>query len=150
MNTIRAGGLAGALATVPMTMAMTALHRTLPKHERYPLPPKQITKKLASWVKLQAKLDEPELNALTLLAHVGYGTVAGAFYALAGRRWPGNPVTKGVAFGLGVWTISYLGWLPWVGVLPPATEHPARRNGLMIAAHVVWGAGLGQLVARLR
>lgn len=33
--------------------------------------------------------------------------------------------------------------------LPPATKHPARRNALMIAAHVVFGAALGLLVERL-
>lgn len=149
MNRILTGGLAGALATLPMTVAMTAMHRTLPEQERYPLPPKQILEQLAGWVELR-KLNEAELNVLTMLAHVGYGAVAGALYASAGRLGPGNPAVKGVVFGLGVWTTSYLGWLPWAGILTPATEHPARRNGLMIAAHVVWGAGLGLLQVRLR
>lgn len=145
MNRIFTEGLAGALATLPMTMAMTAMHRTLPEQERYPLPPKQILETLSGRVELREKLDEPELNVLTMLAHVGYGAVAGTLYAWVGRLWPGNPAVKGIVFGLGVWTTSYLGWLPWAGILPPATEHPARRNGLMIAAHVVWGAGLGLL-----
>jgi putative membrane protein len=51
-----------------------------------------------------------------------------------------------------VWTISYVGLLPLSGLFEPATEQPARRNALMIAAHVVWGLGLGVLteVARRR
>jgi hypothetical protein len=48
-----------------------------------------------------------------------------------------------------VWAGSYLGWLPAAGILSPATEHPARRNALMIASHVVWGAAAGVIVERL-
>ena len=77
MNTLRAGGLAGALATLPLTMAMTALHRILPKHERYPLPPELITRSLIGRAQTRVKLSEPELNALTLLAHFGYGAASG-------------------------------------------------------------------------
>jgi hypothetical protein len=58
-------------------------------------------------------------------------------------------VLAGVGFGLAVWAVSYLGWLPAAGILSPATEHPARRNALMIGAHVVWGATTGLAVGRL-
>jgi putative membrane protein len=51
----------------------------------------------------------------------------------------------GTAFGLLVWTASYLGLLPSAGILSPATAHPARRNALMIVAHVIWGVTLGLL-----
>jgi hypothetical protein len=30
--------------------------------------------------------------------------------------------------------------VPALGILKPASEHPARRNAVMITAHVVWGA----------
>ena len=40
-----------------------------------------------------------------------------------------------------------MGLLPAAGILKPATEHPARRNALMIASHLVWGAALGALLA---
>ncbi len=45
---------------------------------------------------------------------------------------------------------SYLGQLPAANILPPATEDAARRNALMIAAHIVWGVTLGALVTLLR
>jgi hypothetical protein len=32
---------------------------------------------------------------------------------------------------------------------PPATQHPAARNALMIGAHIVWGASLGLLADRI-
>jgi uncharacterized membrane protein YagU involved in acid resistance len=52
----------------------------------------------------------------------------------------------GATFGLGVWVASYLGLMPMLGILRPATRHPARRNALMIAAHLVWGGVLGGLM----
>jgi hypothetical protein len=66
----------------------------------------------------------------------------GALYGAVTPRNFSGPAT-GAAFGLGVWTASYLGLLPALGILKPATEHPARRNLLMIGAHVVWGSALG-------
>ena len=78
-------------------------------------------------------------SALTLLAHFGYGGAAGAIYAGAGKRLPGGPALRGLFFGLLVWTVSYLGLLPSLRVLKPATEHPVRRSALMIGAHFVWG-----------
>src|SRR5262249_36443677 len=52
-------------------------------------------------------------------------------------------VVKGTAYGLAVWAGSYLGLLPALGILSPATRHPPRRTALMIAAHVVFGSALG-------
>ena len=49
-----------------------------------------------------------------------------------------------------VWVASYLGLLPAMRILTPATEHPARRNALMISAHVIWGACLGVLLERIK
>ena len=56
------------------------------------------------------------------------------------------PPLAGACYGLAVWAGSYLGLLPALGVLKPATEHPVRRIALMIAAHLVWGAALGATV----
>jgi putative membrane protein len=56
---------------------------------------------------------------------------------------------KGSLFGLIVWSGSYLGLLPGLEILSPATRHPAGRNALMIIAHIVWGSTLGVLVDSL-
>jgi uncharacterized membrane protein YagU involved in acid resistance len=53
------------------------------------------------------------------------------------------PVVTGVAYGLLVWTVSYLGWIPPAGLMPPATRQPRARRDMMIVAHVVWSAALG-------
>ena len=70
------GGLAGLLATLPMTVAMEVWHRWLPWRERYPLPPRQITMKLADAVGVKSRLNEPAREALTLGAHFSYGATA--------------------------------------------------------------------------
>ena len=143
------GALAGFLATAPMTLAMDAMHRQLPAHERYPLPPSDITAELTEEAGVRQHLDPPEHIALTMLAHFGYGAAAGALYGPISRHTGLSPVASGVVFGLGVWTVSYLGLLPALGILRSATEHPARRNELMIASHVVWGAATGLLTSSL-
>ena len=145
-----AGALAGAIATAPMTAAMFVMHRLLPRRERYPLPPSEITAKVEEEVGLDEHVDERQHIVLTLLGHFGYGAAAGAVYAPLASRMPLPPVASGIAYALAVWTASYLGWLPAMGILRSATEHPPRRNALMIIAHVVWGSVAGILTGRLQ
>jgi len=136
------GAIAGLTATVPMTAAMKIGADQLPRHERYPLPPRLITKEIARRADMYRELSQSETMALTIAAHFGYGATMGVIYsAITPPKWTGP--TTGVTFGLGVWAGSYLGALPALNILRPATEHPARRNMLMIAAHVVWGSALG-------
>lgn len=80
-----AGAIAGALATVPMTLLMGRLHRRLPPQERYPLPPSKITVEVAKRAGAADDLDEPQRAWTTLAAHFGYGAAMGALYALAPR-----------------------------------------------------------------
>src|SRR5437870_2680301 len=49
---------------------------------------------------------------------LGYGLTSGAAYA-AFRHEGGPPLTDGVLFGLGVWAVGYLGWLPALDIMPP-------------------------------
>lgn len=150
MNRILLGALAGLAATAPMTLAMKLMHEQLPREERYPLPPRQVTEGLAEKAGVNEHLDEEEREAATWVSHFAYGAACGALYgAVSGERLDERPLLAGVGFGLAVWAGSYLGWLPAAGILSPATEHPARRNALMIAAHVVWGAGVGVALERL-
>lgn len=149
MNGILVGALAGLAATVPMSLAMKLMHEQLPGHEQYPLPPRAVTMEVAEQAGVREHLDEGGRQAATWASHFGYGAACGALYGAlaAGRDAP--PLAAGVGFGLAVWAGSYLGWLPAAGILRPATEHPPRRTALMIAAHVVWGATTGLVVAGL-
>jgi uncharacterized membrane protein YagU involved in acid resistance len=150
MNRILLGALAGLAATAPMTLAMKLMHEQLPPEEQYPLPPRQVTEGVAEKAGVKEQLGEDERQAATWVSHFAYGTACGAVYgALTGGRADARPLLSGVGFGVAVWAGSYLGWLPAAGITRPATEHPARRNALMIAAHVVWGATTGAALAGL-
>jgi uncharacterized membrane protein YagU involved in acid resistance len=81
---------------------------------------------------------------LTVLSHFGYGAFFGSLYALFDHRLAMHSSLKGTLAGLALWAGSYLGWLPALGILRPATRHPWRRNLLMVIAHMVWGMTLGQ------
>lgn len=152
MNRFFKGCLAGALATAPMTLVMQILHRW-PHPERDALPPEQITEviaeKAAEQVGAKETLDKPQLQALTLLTHFGFGAAAGAIYAFFAPKIPAHPALKGAVWGLMVWSLSYLGWLPATQILLPATQQPARRNFLMIVAHLVWGVSTALLTEKL-
>jgi uncharacterized membrane protein YagU involved in acid resistance len=136
------GGFAGFIATVPMTVVMEWLYRRLPWHERYPLPPSQIVSSLTDDV------TDSEHRALTLAGHFSYGTAMGVVYAWVFHRLPFWTFIKGSVFGFLVWTGSYLGWLPALQILTPATNRPLRRNLLMIFAHFVWGSVTARLVEK--
>ena len=130
---------AGFIGTAVMTAAMEVFFRRLPAHEQAPLPPRQLTMAMADRVNLTPRLHEPERLSLTLAAHFAYGSMVGALYvpAASGLRVP-VPL-KGSLFGLGVWGVSYMGWIPALRLLPSATEWSPRRNALMIVAHFIWG-----------
>lgn len=149
MKLIVRGLIAGVVATLPMTGVMLAVHRRLPVHERYPIPPKLITLRVLHRSGMLTKLSRRQRDALTATSHLGYGGAAGAAYAASVARLPGPPIVKGVGFGLAVWAGSYLGWLPAARILPPATAAPARRNAMMIASHIVWGAAVGLTTGRV-
>jgi uncharacterized membrane protein YagU involved in acid resistance len=133
-----------------MTIAMILLHRRLPATERYLLPPREITMKFARKTGVEDDLSPATKSSITLLSHFGYGAAAGAIYGGTEDRVKAAPILQGTVFGLIVWVVSYLGWLPAAGVLSSATEHPGRRNALMIVAHVVWGIVLGVFVSVMR
>ena len=138
------GGIAGFVATLPMTATVRAIHRGLPERERYPATPRELIDSTAD--ALDADLPEDTARDLTLSAHYAYGAAVGALVAAAAPR-PSLPA--GAAAGAAVWAASYLGWIPAAGLLKPATEHPARRNLMMIAAHLVWGAALAATLHEL-
>ncbi|WP_245557595.1 DUF1440 domain-containing protein [Deinococcus peraridilitoris] len=130
-----------------MSLWMLLAQRLLLRpRERYALPPEQITEHAAEAVGLDGVAhDKPKRKAASIVNHFAYGAAAGALYAPL-RPLAAPALLKGVLFGSLVWSGSYLGLLPVLGLLSSATEHPARRNVLMIVAHLIWGGVLSVLV----
>ena len=133
------GAIAGIAGTMAMTSAMRRLHARLPEAERYPLTPREIVDSAAG------PPDEAAKDATTL-AHFAYGAGCGA---LLGAADPRMGAARGAAAGVAIWLASYMGWVPALNLLKPATEHPARRNALMIAVHLVWGAATARAMHEL-
>lgn len=152
MNKEFAGSIAGAVATAPMTAAMLALQQILPGQAHRPLPPEEITENVADAAgadEVMHDMGEAGKMGASLTAHFSYGAAAGAAYVpLAGKSGL-NPALEGALFGLAVWGGSYLGLMPATGLYRSATDEPAPRNLMMIAAHVVWGAALGVVFDKL-
>jgi len=128
------GGIAGLVGTMAMTAAMRRLHQALPEQERYPLPPREIVDSSAE--QLAVPLSDEAAKDATTAAHFAYGAASGALLGVANVML--GPTSGGLA-GISVWLGSYMGWIPGARILKPATEHPARRNLLMLGAHIVWG-----------
>ena len=135
------GAAAGAVATAAMSVVMLAFRRPMGEQ-----PPDAIATKAAHAV--GASPNERQADAMAVVAHLGFGAGTGALYALGPRVGP--PVLRGVVTGLGVWAVSYQGWIPALGILPKASEDRPARPAVMVTAHVVYGAVLGALEERLR
>ena len=80
------------------------------------------------------------------VAHLAFGATTGVLFGLLrplAASLPGGPL--GVAFGLGIYAISYMGWIPALKILPPPDRDRPGRPAVMVLAHIVYGAVLGQV-----
>lgn len=97
----------------------------------------------------------PAFQAGWLSAHLLYGMGCGALFSLLveyglRRVRPGVPRHPvGLAFGLLVWSASYLGPVPALRPYPRTGLDTSGNVGTMIAAHVVFGASLAEVDYRL-
>lgn len=127
------GAEGGAAATVTMSafLAAATLLRLLRTE-----PPRLIVR--AALPSLPPKA----INGAALAAHVAYGVGMGAGYGVMVPKWVRNPVT-GVGYGVLVWAVSYAGWIPALGIMPPPWRDRRNRAVTMFLAHLVYGATLG-------
>ena len=56
----------------------------------------------------------------------------------------------GALYATGIWLVSYQGWVPALGIMPPASRDRRGRVATMLVAHWVYGAVLGVLATVLR
>ena len=144
------GTIAGFVATAPMSVVMKGIQMTLPKHEGFALPPSVITFQATKKAGLLPKSEEHH-TFLTLLAHFGAGAGYGLFYGVGApgsKQKQGNPI-RGIVFGLLVWSINYMGIMPALNLYNSAEHEPARRNAMMIIAHLAYGLAADQVYIRL-
>ena len=147
-RTVAEGALAGFIATLPMSIVMLTWHKLLPHSERYPLPPEQITQRLADRFGAERASRGPLRDILSVIGHFAFGASAGSLYVPLVKVSPLPVLLTGLIYGFLVWFVSYEGWIPRARILPPAHREPARRNLMMIVAHLVWGATVVWLTER--
>ena len=136
------GGVAGTAATVAMSGWMAA-GRLTGRHGEPP--PKRLVRRMARRFGVPARRTGRGTWLAAAAGHLGFGASCGALYAAAVPR--STPV-RGMAFGLGVWAVSYLGWIPALGLLPPPHRDNPRRAWTTLTAHLVYGAVLGAGLSR--
>ncbi len=139
------GALAGIVATAAMSLLMLAARRAGLMGS---LPPTKISGRLLSSVRVRRTPGRRTVTAVAL--HFGFGAGAGALFGLLRKGPLGRPprVLCGLVFGTGVWLISYMGWVPALGIMEPAHRDRPGRPQSMLAAHWVYGAVLGGLSGR--
>ena len=86
------------------------------------------------------------LAVLSVFGHLGYGMLAGALFACFAR-----PMTlaKGIGYGMFLWFIMQVIWLPWIGWSDFGLAHSPHGGFAFytLLLHLVYGAALGQLGA---
>jgi putative membrane protein len=140
------GSLSGALSTLAMSVFMLAAERMGWLTEQAPETVTRRSLRLATG----RRIEGPQLHGLTAVLHLGFGAGSGALYAATLGR-SRKPVIasglKGALFGTVVWFVSYWGFLPGLGLMPPISEDERRRPLVMLVAHWIYGGVLALLVS---
>ena len=143
IHSLTRGAAAGALATAAMSALMLAAGRAGLMGRQ---PPEAIVRQAGALTGTEPR--GRTADVLASVAHLGFGAVTGAGHGLLPPAR--HPVARGVVLGTGVYAVSYAGWVPALGALPPADRDRPPRQLAMLAAHVVFGAVLGALDDRWR
>ena len=143
MKSLIRGATAGTIATALMSALMLAARRLGITAE---LPPEKITSKMLR--RHGIRPDAGQQDALATGLHFAFGAAAGGAFGVIARRVPVPSVPLGMAYGAAIWGVSYMGWLPSVGLMPRADHDQRGRQAVMLAGHLVFGATLGVLAGR--
>ena len=139
----------GTLATACMGLVMLGLRSRRTHRAKHP--PDKVTKGIVERIP-GSKLNKHAPMLATAAAHEGYGVAAASLFALLWERFGPRrkwPVIHGMLFSLGLWFVSYKGWLPGSNPTPSPTCDHRRRVATNLASHLAYGAVLGANARRL-
>ena len=140
------GSIGGVIGTALMSASMMAGKRLglLGEH-----PPELLAAAMLRASNLSSARGETR-NALAVAGHFAFGVSAGALFAVLHRRLrlPIHPAVHGGLYATGVWGVSYLGWIPALGIMPSAERDRPGRPFIMVLAHWIFGGVLGSWVGR--
>jgi ribose/xylose/arabinose/galactoside ABC-type transport system permease subunit len=140
------GAVGGVVGTAGMSAFMLAAGKMGLMGEQ---PPDKIAGAALDAAGIHAREEEAQ-DALATLLHFGFGIGCGALFGVLHRRLPLRvpAAPHGMFFAFLIWATSYQGWIPALGIMPPAHRDHPRRPLAMILAHFIYGALLGTVVAR--
>lgn len=142
------GSIAGAVATTTMTGFMRLSQQT--GFYQKELPPTKVTQAATKTLGVEQFVSPAGETLLTGLAHWAFGMIGGAVFGVAGKTSHWIPTRfGGLVFGLLVWAVSYMGWIPALRILPMPWNERGKHGSMPFIAHVIYGATLGIVVRRL-
>lgn len=140
------GAVSGVAGTVVMTIPILVCQRL---HLFYTPPPEEISDNVARRTWLLPDLSHRSFPIFWIAAHLAYGATCGTLFSLS-RRWtPGSPHVAGPLFGLSVWAISYLGFVPALRLYPWPADDSRPRQVVMIVTHGLFGLTVAAAHTRL-
>ncbi|MDP9380574.1 MAG: DUF1440 domain-containing protein [Chloroflexota bacterium] len=144
LKSVLDGAIGGVLATTLMSTGMWVAYRA----GLLGGPPPEIITAAALDAAGVDERNEGTQDALSVIAHFGFGAVGGALFAVLHRRLrlPIPPVLHGAIYATGVWAVSYIGVVPALGIMPTPTRDRRDRHAVMLLVHWVYGATLGAYV----
>ena len=145
MKSLIRGAFAGTVATALMSALMLAGRRL---GITGTLPPEKITSKMLRSLGIHP--DRGQQDALAVGLHFAFGAAAGGAFGVIARRVPVPAVPLGLAYGAAIWGVSYMGWVPAMGLMQRGDHDRRGRQAVTLAGHLVFGATLGVLAGRRR
>ncbi len=109
--------------------------------------PAQVARRISEGV-FHHEVSPDKIPVLMHAMHWGYGTAWGAVYGMLQGTFGEGSVRQGIAFGAGVWAMSYVQLVP-MGLNQPPWKYPAKDTALEIGYHLVYGAGVAAAHRRL-
>jgi len=146
MNRYVRGAVSGGVATLAMTATMAAGKRVFRFGSQAP---RLITRNLLGRVGLSPGDPKTSEPVSWMMSHEVFGMTCGAGYILVRPLLPSSRYAAGLVFGGAVWAVSYLGYLPALGLYPAPDDDRRARLGVMVVAHAVYGVVLAEVDHRL-
>lgn len=140
------GVISGGIATLVMTATMAAGQRVFRFGSQ---PPRLITRNVLGRLGLSPGDPATTEPVSWMTTHEMFGMTCGAGYILVRPLLPSSRYAAGLVFGGAVWAVSYLGYLPALGLYPAPDDDRRDRLTVMVVAHAVYGVVLAEVDDRL-
>ena len=138
------GFLAGGLAGLVASFAMSEFHALLQKPEPDGAPTKEdSTVRAASAISegvFRQRLTPDQKKIAGSVVHYGFGSTMAALYGTAAESAPVVRSAWGLPFGTAVWLGAHVIAVPALGLSEPVTASTARSEAVEFGAHLVYGA----------